>query len=73
MTETMIYINDRDIEDIDFALHYLVDLKINLGDTIFRVSSNESAGPAVDRTKKQVKALEYVIDILKEMKKENKE
>lgn len=51
----MIYINDRDIEDIDFALHYLVDLKINLGDMIFRVSSNESAGPAVDRTRNKSK------------------
>nr|DAW40857.1 MAG TPA: hypothetical protein [Caudoviricetes sp.] len=38
-----------------------------------KVNNNESTGPAVDRTKKQVKALEYVIDILKEMKKEIKE
>lgn len=66
----MIYINDRDMEDIDFALHYLVALNINLGDVIFRVSSNESAGPVVDRLKKQIKALEYVISILEEIKKE---
>ena len=64
------YIENRDIEDIDFALHYLVALNISLGDAIFRVSSNESAGPVVDRLKKQIKALEYIIDILEEIKKE---
>lgn len=65
----MIYINDRNIEDIDFALHYLVALNISLGDAIFRISSNELAGPVVDRLKKQIKALEYVVDILEEMRK----